>query len=164
MIIILEGVDGSGKTTLANELKKKGFPVMKWERHIPIQYQIAKAAKESNCYIVLDRSFISDIVYRIYDEGLRDNLDLKQIADILDNNVTIIYCKTNTSFVDSMSRGEDNVTTKEQSDKLSAIYDNVIKLIDIFTGAQVRTYNWQLETVNSLLSSLEEYYGIITLK
>jgi|SaaInlStandDraft_6_1057023.scaffolds.fasta_scaffold49392_2 hypothetical protein len=82
MLIIFEGLDGSGKTTFAKELSKhSGIPYMKpmiyhklwllhqnikgWDEPI-IDLTVTDMARILNCDIILDRSLLSVIIYQIY--------------------------------------------------------------------------------------------------
>ena len=72
MIIIIEGVDGTGKSTIVNELVNKGFETT----HNPYDYKTInvfdkyyRSINDIKPYvnIVFDRSFFSEIVYgRVY--------------------------------------------------------------------------------------------------
>ena len=66
MLLILEGVDGVGKSSLASELEKKGYRIVH-RLYNPDYVDFAHAYEDLLLEIteptVLDRSFISEIVY-----------------------------------------------------------------------------------------------------
>ena len=130
--VYVEGADGTGKTTLVKKLKE--------------QYNIDAE----------DRSFITDIVYRLEDNNLpRENKTLKDIAKLLDNCI-IIYCTHPYCFELSMSRGEENITTRERSSKIQYIYMYVMKFIQLYTRATVIQYCWEYDDINNLVKNIKE--------
>ena len=110
MLILVEGADGSGKTTLVNQLSEY-FPTMRINRgnnHLKELYDNLTCMNED---IVLDRSFITDVVYRLAldDDIGTDGINMFYMDCILRDSI-VIYCKTVTQFDDAKSRGEDNIT------------------------------------------------------
>lgn len=130
-IICAEGIDGSGKTTLVQRLENFGI-------------------------YANDRSFITDVAYRIED-GNKPwcNVTLLEMSFVL-NHCIVIYCKNDSSFENSIKRGETNVVTKERSDRLSKIYDGVMRFIELFTEATVITYDWQRDNIDDLVKKIKE--------
>lgn len=156
MLVILEGVDGSGKTTLLNQLLDKGYMCKKSLReNNEIDKTIYNFAKYHDKILILDRSFITDAVYRCVQGGVRESFDMKKSADILDKGVKIIYCTTNTSFNDAMQRGEDNITDAEVHSSLKNAYDFVMNYIRKYTDTKVMNYNWRYMSIDSVIKFIE---------
>ena len=161
MLVILEGGDGSGKTTLSKTLFECGAKngnILKNDNKSYDKYLSYHAEKD---VVVCDRSFITDVVYRINDNNERDTLDLYEISDILTMRpVVIVHCETNTSFEDGMKRGEDNITDKLLADKIKDTYRMVMKMISKFTDAFVIKYDWHTDDVNEVIRFInsKSYY------
>lgn len=63
-MIIIEGIDGTGKTTLVNNLLKKNYTLVKQDFNNESHYnKYVNIIKSSNNNSVSDRSFISEMVY-----------------------------------------------------------------------------------------------------
>ena len=156
MLILVEGADGSGKTTLVNQLNKY-FPTMRINRgnnHIKELYDNLTCMNED---IVLDRSFITDVVYRLaLDDGIgTDGINMFYMDCILRDSI-VIYCKTVTQFDDAKSRGEDNITDLKTAQKISRYYDGVMKFINTRTSTHVIKYDWHFDTVEELVSTIKD--------
>lgn len=156
MLILVEGADGSGKTTLVNQLNEY-FPTLRINRnndHIPDFYDNLTCMGED---IVLDRSFITDVVYRLaLDDGKEtDGIDIFYIEHILLDSV-VVYCKTATQFDDAKARGEDNITDLKTAQKISRYYDAVMKFINTRTSTHVIKYDWHFDTVEELVSTIKD--------
>lgn len=156
MLILVEGADGSGKTTLVNQLNEY-FPTLRINMgndHIPDFYDNLTCMGED---IVLDRSFITDVVYRLaLDDGKEtDGIDIFYIEHILLDSV-VVYCKTATQFDDAKARGEDNITDLKTAQKISRYYDAVMKFINTRTSTHVIKYDWHFDTVEELVSTIKD--------
>ena len=156
MLILVEGADGSGKTTLVNQLVEY-FPTLRINMghdHIPDFYDNLIDMQED---IVLDRSFITDVVYRLaLDDGKEtDGIDIFYIEHILLGSV-VVYCKTATQFDDAKARGEDNITDLKTAQKISRYYDAVMKFINTRTSTHTIKYDWHLDTVEELVSTIKD--------
>ena len=156
MLILVEGADGSGKTTLVNQLSEY-FPVMRINRsndHIKEFYDNLTCMNED---IVLDRCFITDVVYRLaLDDGIgTDGINMFYMDCILRDSI-VIYCKTVTQFDDAKSRGEDNITDLKTAQKISRYYDAVMKFINTRTSTHVIKYDWHFDTPEDLVSTIKD--------
>lgn len=156
MLILVEGADGSGKTTLVNQLNEY-FPTLRINMgndHIPDFYDNLIDMQED---VVLDRSFITDVVYRLaLEDGKEtDGINMFYMEHILRNSV-VIYCKTATQFDDAMHRGEDNITNLLTSKIISRHYDAVMKFINTRTSTHVIKYDWHFDTVEELVSTIKD--------
>lgn len=102
MIVIVEGIDRVGKTTLCNKLKEElNIPIHKCNNafvktkdmdnynesdKIIITYQILK---ETNSSIILDRNYLSDYVYGTLERKYNEN-DANKNFNIIDDFVSEI--------------------------------------------------------------------------
>lgn len=147
MLIYVEGVDGSGKTTLCKQLEELGFRTVRIERSDEWRdtdwYTLD--ADRSCAYIICDRSFISDLVYRTCDGDALQITDPVSYAHLLKGN-RVIYCKTPTSYKDAMERGEDNITTPEKANKIKRTYETLLDMFKLF-GVEVLEYNWKKDNL-----------------
>lgn len=156
MLILLEGVDGSGKTTLCNQLKEKGFvceaPIDRLERFSYAKWM--ELAKRRDVTIV-DRSFITELVYRTMDGKERGTMSLKKMCNVLPF-CKIVLCETDTAFEDSILRGEDNITSKRISKQIQNVYQIITAMLSKFTSVKTFTYDWKHQTVNDVIKFIFE--------
>lgn len=154
MLILVEGADGSGKSYLVNQLYEKGFAVQKvqWGQNFNFR-SAAYYCWHDNINLVEDRSPITDIVYRIFDEQKPDRTE--NIDDIFEwinsFGVKIIYCKTKNSYTDSIRRGEENITSFQDHCEISKIYDIVMAIIKRKYPSAVLEYDHSKQNVNDVL-------------
>lgn len=158
MLVILEGADGSGKTTLMQQLLEKGFTckkTLRGENNERLR-RLYEDAIFNDDVIIIDRSFISDIVYRCNDDLPRESLDACEAIQILDKNCKIVYCKTDSQYDDSIRRGEDNITSYSKSEQISKTYDFFTTFIMKYTDAEVFEYNWHNQIVDDVVDFILE--------
>lgn len=154
MLILVEGVDGSGKSYLVNQLYEKGFAIQKvqWSQNFDF-HKASAYCYQGDINLVEDRSPITDIVYRIFDEQKPDRTE--NIDDILDwvrrFKIKIIYCKTKSSYTDSIRRGEENITSFQDHCEISKIYDIVMAIIKRDYPSAVLEYDHSKQNVNDVL-------------
>lgn len=152
MLILLEGADGSGKTTLCKQLKEFGFaieqPIDRLER---FPYSKWSALTQKRDVTVVDRSFITELVYRTIDGKPRGTMMFREMCDVL-SACKIVLCETDSAFEDSMARGEDNITNKETSKQIQHIYQVITAMLSKFTNVKVFTYDWKHQTVKDVLN------------
>lgn len=158
MLVILEGADGSGKTTLMQQLLEKGFTCKKTLRGENRErlMRLYNETMSSNSLIVIDRSFISDIVYRCNDDLPREGLDANEAIQILDKGCRIVYCKTDSQYDDSIRRGEDNITSYSKSEQISKTYDLFMTFAKKYTNTKVFEYDWHNQTVDDVVDFILE--------
>ena len=154
MLILVEGADGSGKSYLVNQLCEKGFAVQKVQLRQDFDFrQAAEHCWYGDINLVEDRSPITDIVYRIFDGDKPDRTE--NIDDIFEwinyFGVKIIYCKTKTSYTDSINRGEENITSFQDHCEISKIYDVVMAIIKRDYPSAVLEYDHSKQNVNDVL-------------
>lgn len=159
MLIIVEGGDGSGKSTLVQKLKTFNFKIEKPaalnNRHQFEYYErlaLQSIYNEEN--VILDRSFISELVYRVYDKK-KPKLKLSEMFALL-KYCKIILCETGTQFQDSLKRGEDNITNEEDSIQIKMLYRHYISLMEQFENVPVLRYNWQKDKMIKVISFINQ--------
>lgn len=99
--IILEGCDGTGKTTLAMKIQAENpdmnFEIVHCTRHTPNNYEYFLEMLNSDKNIIMDRSFIGQFVYNTLTDRVNNrwmsNRDLSNIEEHIDclNTYTNIY-------------------------------------------------------------------------
>lgn len=145
MIYLIDGPDGSGKTTLAEKIlattigsRKMHFSNPKNDEEAFGYWKVYSAALTSvkpGETVVFDRSWISDMVYGPVIRGRIEMTDI--MAELLFSQVIaqgggmIIYCSAhiNTLWQRCCKRGEIFVKTKEQLLALSNKYAEVVPKI-----------------------------------
>lgn len=156
MIVIIEGVDGSGKSTLCKKLVDLGYDQAiitggntEFER-----YKNLKNSYKSSV-VIMDRSFITDIVYRSIDCKQRRGMNLYEIMKICDEGVKIVHCTSDTCFTDSMTRGEDNVTTEAKSLAIRVTYHTIMNMFKTFSNVKVMNYDWHINNIDDVIKFIE---------
>ena len=147
MLILVEGADGSGKTKLVENLARRGFKVeptipnnlsnqgMRWN------FMCLKSCEIGRRHIIVDRSFISELVYRTFDGG-KPYMSIADMAQCL-KLCKIIYCETDTQFDDSIKRGEDNIVDRQSAEQIKRLYRFYINMFQQFDKVPVFRYNWK---------------------
>ena len=153
MLILIDGSDGSGKSTLLERLSEIGFKTMtapipnrnmyrKWNI---LLYQSIYQGED----YVFDRSFISEIIYRIIDK--RDSyVSLSQACELLKFS-KIILCETPTQFEDSIARGETNITTTENAEIIRYKYRSFVNMVSKLEKVPYIVYNWKVDSISKAI-------------
>lgn len=159
MIVFVEGVDGSGKTTLCRELAQKGYTVRKCiDREEPLQfgswYNVVKNNRAEQI-IIFDRSLLSEVVYRLFDnkEPCLELYDMLQLFCLTE--VKLILCENGQSFENSIKRGELNITVKELSEQIQNTYRIFYNVIKKFTNWECFVYDWEVQNVSDVINFIE---------
>ena len=156
MIVILEGVDGSGKTTLLKTLNEQfGYEILIVNNKEDLDEWLNDLIDYSNKTVITDRSFIGDLVYRLWDNKPRRGMSLNAMCLIL-LETKIIHCESGTEFNDSMLRGEDFVVTKKDSDIIKSYYNIFMKTFEKFLDAKICKYNWHDDSIDKVIKFIEE--------
>lgn len=175
MIIYLEGVDGSGKTRLANYLYENINKVrFKIEPHgelnintKPGEYRLPKRvlldelnymAYDDDTIYIVDRGPLSDIIYRAFDK-IEPVISLTEMLDWckslrFSGRLEIIHCSADKSKEDMLARGDDNPVALSFHDEINYLYD---QLMPLFTNL---TYNWKKDNTQKLLERVSRQFGI----
>lgn len=159
MLVLVEGVDGSGKTTLVRKLFEKGYCCKRVFRNGNAEARKFYNYAYRDGIVVLDRSFISDYVYRQTDLQPREDLDLEQIGNILNGDVIIIHCVNQYHYLDAMERGETNITDRETSDWIASLYCDAMKVFALFTNAKVFPFDYHDTTADEVDKFIKEVYN-----
>lgn len=139
MIIIIEGPDGSGKTTLANKLSEQtGYPIEhrskpETEEEKKKMYDMYLQMCKSKRNVILDRCWYSEIVYGtvMRDASMISIYDMyaleKQLSKV---GALLIYCTDTESALwrRATKRGEDYITSR---DDFRSICEQYNKLMDM---------------------------------
>lgn len=148
MRIIVEGADGSGKTTVVNYLAEKFncdvVHMTRWGSRNPFDY-ISKLYLNN---VILDRSFISEVIYK-QAFGLTPKISLKEFNDLMktadDKDWKIIFLTAPTNELEKRlkTRGDedDEIIKKiEVIDRLYRRYSEVCN-IPIFDTTKANYLN-----------------------
>ena len=152
MIIILEGPDGAGKTTLAEKLKQQtGYTYLRRaqpkteedkKRMMEEYIQVIKSGK--NC--IFDRCWYSELIYGpiMRDASVITYPQMYQLERLIaKNGAILIYCTAPeaTLWKRCMRRGEDYITKHEDFRKICKEYDTL--MYDVPHLIPVTTYVYQ---------------------
>lgn len=158
MLVIVEGPDGSGKSTLCENLKKKGYKVLRRERSAKnFTYLEFKDLQRDKQVYVIDRAILTPWAYRVLDGANLNRDDFWIIeAIMLLQRSPIIYCNCPNSFEYSMNRGEDNITNEKVSKKLRDIYEFIIKTLKLYNITTIFEYNFEEQSVEDVINFIKE--------
>lgn len=160
MLVLLEGADGSGKSTLYERLREnfkynfiKGLPrddsghFLWWKRHI-----------ESPYVYFIDRGFISELVYRPIKDDAEPNITLEEIGNLCSRNLFIIYCKNKNAYANMKLRGDDYITNEKEHKQVVQKYEHVFDTINWFTNCWLYEYNYSTEgSLEFLLKRITDF-------
>lgn len=157
MLVIVEGIDGSGKTTLCNNLKTRGCEVIRKsrdDRNFSLAEMHSYAVTDK--IIVLDRAILTPWAYRIFDGAKLDAGDYcfsEALAILL--NAKVIYCNNSNAYHWSMQRGETNITNFDDSERLRNIYDVIIGTIKLYNLSTVFEYDFEKDSVEDVIKFIQ---------
>lgn len=150
-IIVVEGPDGSGKTTLINKLQEVlGYPVhhtggppadrAAWVHKLMVLWDFKNRAQGGP--VILDRlPHISETTYGpLYDRPLMDPLDVLN-RDLQDLRPLIIYCR-----LPHVARMFSHISMEEKAHKPRSHVDLVLRNYDRLVAA----YDARIESVEKL--------------
>ena len=151
MIVYIEGVDGSGKSTfskaLAEHLQKEGFDVVPKANKLMVTHpwrpdridkaslrrQLKKCLNSPQVFIV-DRGELSDIIYRTFDlDKYSALMTLKEFYNIWlynQNKYLIVHCDSDLSEQLMLARGEDNEISIVEHQKLRYLFNQIMPLFN----------------------------------
>lgn len=149
MIVYIEGVDGSGKSTFATAvteyLQKEGFTVHPkaekmmvthpWRPDRVTREQLIDRVTNrliSNEVFIVDRGELSDIIYRTFDhDKYQELMSLKEYHELYQRHAMsyiIVHCDTNRSEELMLARGEDNKISIVEHQKLRYLFNQIMPL------------------------------------
>lgn len=80
--------------------------------------------------ILVDRSCLTELVYRSVLKDKSLNMSIAEILNSIDTeNTVIVYCENDTSFEDSLTRGEDYITDSDVHKLLQYNYKELVVLL-----------------------------------
>ena len=154
MLIIVEGPDGSGKTTLCNNLAVNGYTIERHQRYDNFSESYVLQMMLSKEVYVVDRMILTQWAYRILDKQPLDDCDFKwnSLVMILNKRYTkVIYCCNKNAYKYSIQRGEDNITSKYKADKLKRIYDFIISTLNLFKVVSIFRYDFEKQNLQDVI-------------
>lgn len=149
MLVVIEGGDGSGKTILTSQLSKLGYKCGKLSYNESTDEKWLELAKEP--LFITDRSFITDVVYRLRD-GKEPQTTINGQIDVINKGLMIVLCDTPTSFVDGINRGEDNIVSEKDANLIKQIYRIVCSYYNMMFNIPLYVYNWKTDNINSIVN------------
>ncbi len=151
MIVYIEGVDGSGKSTFAKHITKylheHNFHVVPFAEKFMVthpwredrisardlQIKIRALTNSSEVFIV-DRGELSDIIYRVFDhhkfKPLMSLNTFYNLYNICKKKYIIIHCDSKKSEELMLKRGEDNLVSIEEHQKLRYLFNIIMPMFD----------------------------------
>lgn len=168
-IFLVEGVDGSGKTTLVNKLKKQYGDIsvvhtvprdwLQLESSVNLwQYLFEKIklkVKHENI-VLIDRSFITDFVYRTRVDIGKPSMAFNEFAYLMYNyDLKIIYCNTNAAYVNAKARGENYITNLTIHTNICETYEHFMETMKML-GIPVVKYDYMVDKIDDLYKKLKE--------
>lgn len=154
MIVYIEGVDGSGKSTFAKalttHLQEEGFDVVPKAEKLMVTHpwrpdridkaslrrQLRKCLDSPQVFIV-DRGELSDIIYRTFDfKKYTALMTLKEFFNIWAYNqdkYIIVHCDSDKSEQLMLARGEDNEISIVEHQKLRYLFNQIMPLFNALT-------------------------------
>lgn len=179
MIIFIEGIDGAGKTTLYNALRDIRFEHIDGSKinfeqtvnaHNPYVtgYELEafnmrlRSQRNSKDIYIYDRSPISELVYRMWDEKYC-KYKLEFFEDLVRGTIgfAVIYCKpSNLKHAWDMrtERDKDDISTESDRDEIAQHYDSVMDVFEKLLHVPICLYDWtvhaDISTVCKFINSL----------
>ena len=173
MILIIEGPEKSGKTTLVAALIKKFPGVMikitdrpkdfSREEKLKIKFhylrvmQFAKDSPENT--FILDRFYPSEMVYSIkrgYD-AMKDSFFRDLETHIMKEKHLLVFCNPGKEIISKrLKETPDDYLTKKENIEMLQRYQNFLKKTRLFS-LEVNTSNPTEITVEKIIKKLKEY-------
>lgn len=151
MNIIVEGPDGSGKTTLVNQLAEqlnmgvRSFKQPEKDGILGKQFEFYRDLSIDIYGTILDRSFYSDMVYG---PVFRGNSELRT-SDMIElergfDDTFVIYCTGDPQLMwdAAVQRGEEYVTSFKQYTEICKLYDDLFFNRFHYLPIHVRSATW----------------------
>ena len=140
MIIIIEGPDGSGKTTLAQKLSKQtGYPVVhrsqpKNDEEKQRMFREYMVAIEAGKNVIFDRCWYSEMAYGpvMRDDSVISYPEMYLLEEKLaKHGALIIYCpdKPKTLWQRATKRGEDYITDFGTFERICTNFDIIMQCV-----------------------------------
>lgn len=155
-MIILEGPDNSGKSTLAARIKRDlKIPVIHsqkpsedWTSRMVYEHCLKQLAPRMELSILDRVTAISEAIYGpiCRGESALGNYQAEALLDLWQRPYAIIYCRpSDETILDNKGR-EQMPGVLENHKKIIEAYDRVMDDISIFSSCYVMKYDWQVRT------------------
>ena len=157
---MLEGADGSGKSTLYETLRKefKHNFIKCLPRDDIGQYLWWKRKIENPCIYFVDRGFISEWVYRPIKDDYQPNISLEEIGNLCSRNLFVVYCKNDNAYTNMKLRGDNYIVNNVEHKKIVERYEHVMNTLCWFTNCVAYPYNYETEGgLEFLLNRIKEF-------
>lgn len=172
MIIILEGPDGGGKTTLSERLrqvlnKDRLTSVVKHGPYIGMStedlcktyFRSMSPALTYNDHVIMDRSWLSEPIYgQVYRDG-SNRMDrqrhrmLERVA--LARGAVVVHCQPDFALCVDTFKSRKGEEYLDNVDQLGAVYDGYESL-PMQTCLPVIHYDYEKDTVEELLNKIQQ--------
>lgn len=151
MLVIFEGPDGSGKTTLQNKVSEvmckysNNLKVIDGaEQLIPthpksqvrvtkqeLYKQLKRMATAKDALYLVNRGPISDIIYRVFDNHppVTTLPKLLEFIKKYERQLIIVYCHSKVAEQKMLERGDENPIAISRHKEISRVYDIVMSVI-----------------------------------
>lgn len=155
MIIVIEGPDGAGKSTLANKLSKKSNKkVLHTGGQSSTPGELLGRVKmiEANPDCIVDRfPYLSEIIYRQHPLIIDHKILLSKWEDFKkNNNVFLIYCRTDLKTMsENISHEKKAHKSAEYLEEIKQRHPNIVDRYDqLFRTISFNfKYNWQKDNL-----------------
>lgn len=159
-MIIIEGIDGVGKTTVASSLEQEGFQIHHLQYDEKNEQSFINLLIQDNGNLVLDRWFITEVVYGpvLRQYSRIDEKALKKLVDVYSKNKTKIIYLTALKE-DLLYRRKDHQEDYELLEKyyyeLHKRYEKEIKKIEL--SFPILRINTSYEGIQATRDKVKEF-------
>jgi thymidylate kinase len=146
MRIIVEGADGTGKTTLVKELAKKyNLDSLNINRYDPNNFNFyLETLKKTN--VIFDRHFIGEMIYpSIFNR--KGNLKRKDFEWLLD------YCKENDIKIIILYKEKNVLKKRQKLNEYPEVLNNILKINEKFIEI---AHNYEIPLIDTEYEKIED--------
>ena len=154
--VFLEGVDGTGKTTLFNKVKglfgeSEYFTFPSHPINEDISFYLDLKKDHTNKVCMMDRSFVTDLTYRLTDNE-EPSFTLSEMENFCrDNAVYVIYCNNENSYQKAMERGDDNIPDENTHKLRQFMYTISLNIFKTYGNVQILSYDYEKDEFNNIV-------------